>query len=215
METTIPPDDIIEFGAIVLSKTGLFEVSRYSTLVYSEKVTEQSVKANGIISSLLADAPKFEQVADIIFELMDGKIWIGHNILSFDRRVLKSCFEKIGKRAPVAAACLDTLHLFKKVWGKRCGDLKMATLGRYFGLGEEKHRAIEDCEMTIEVFKKIALTLLLEQFVGVEISTKIPSKEIPQKKSKTSSKKREEVEIETLQKKEFREKINKAMEEKR
>ena len=33
LETTIPQDDIIEFGEIVLDKTGFFERESYSTLI--------------------------------------------------------------------------------------------------------------------------------------------------------------------------------------
>jgi len=52
--------------------------------------------------------------------------------------------------------------LLRKCFGKRAGYLKLATLGRYFGLGEEKHRALDDIRMNIEVFKKCTLTLFLE-----------------------------------------------------
>ena len=75
---------------------------------------------------------------------------------------------------------IDTLTLLKKIWGKRCGNIKMESLGKYFGLGIEKHRAIEDCEMTLEVMKKVALTIILENEFG-KIDQKISTIVLPPK----------------------------------
>ena len=96
-------------------------------------------------------------------------------------------FERIGKKAPQAAGYIDTLALLRQsIFGKRAGDMKLASLGLYYGLGIEQHRrvyisyvsggmcalaplltiargrSIEDVRMNIEVFKKVALTLFLE-----------------------------------------------------
>lgn len=37
LETTIPPTDVIEFGAVVLDKAGFYEVETYSTLIHSNR----------------------------------------------------------------------------------------------------------------------------------------------------------------------------------
>ncbi len=39
----------------------------------------------------------------------------------------------------------------------------MASLGHYFGLGKEKHRALEDSKMTIDVLKGCCTLLFLEE----------------------------------------------------
>lgn len=43
IETTIDPNEIIEFGAIVLDIDGFYEIESYSTLIYSDKVDEEVV----------------------------------------------------------------------------------------------------------------------------------------------------------------------------
>jgi DNA polymerase III epsilon subunit-like protein len=166
LETTIPPTDIIEFGGIVLDKTGLYERESYSTLIHSTRITPKSTECNGITLDMVKDSPSFADVADNIFNILDGRIWAGHNIINFDNRCIAAGFEKIGKPAPKPAGLIDTLPLLRSTFGPRAGNLKMASLGNYFGLGQERHRAIEDCRMTLEVLKNCAMTMFLEEHVG-------------------------------------------------
>ncbi len=163
LETTIPPTDIIEFGAIVLDKTSLFEKESYSTLVKSDKISQRSIDCNGITLDTIQDAPSFEEVADNIYNILNNRIWAGHNIIRFDNLQILKHFERIGRKPPKAVSTIDTLPLLRTTFGYRGGDMKMATLGNYFGLGQERHRAIEDCRMTIEVLKNCSMTILLEE----------------------------------------------------
>ena len=166
LETTIPATDIIEFGGIVLDKTGLFERESYSTLIKSEKITPKSTECNGITLEMVKDSPTFAEVADNIFNILDGRIWAGHNIIRFDNKCIDDAFRKIGRPAPKPAGIIDTLPLLRSTFGPRAGNMKMASLGNYFGLGQERHRAIEDSRMTLEVLKNCAMTMFLEEHVG-------------------------------------------------
>eukprot|EP01050_Picozoa_sp_SAG11_P023408 SAG11_NODE_4696_length_1802_cov_1.314151_1_plen_237_part_00 len=51
---------------------------------------------------------------------------------------------------------LSTLRAFT------VGDLKLATLGRYFGFGEEQHRALADCDLNLRVLTRCATLSFLE-----------------------------------------------------
>jgi len=119
---------------------------------------------------MLRNAPKFEQVAQTIFDLLDGQIWCGYNIISFDNEKLRKEFEKIGGAPPKPSSIVDVYPLLSKTFGKRAGDMKLASLGRYFSLGEEKHRSIDDCRMTLEVFKNCCLQLFLEEHCGLDLA---------------------------------------------
>lgn len=166
IETTIPPTDIIEFGGIVLDKISLYEKESYSTLIKSQKISKRSIDCNGITSEILCDAPSFEMVADEIYSILDNRIWVGHNIIQFDIPIIIRHFNEIGKPLPCNIGIVDTLPLLRNTFGKRAGDLKMASLGKYFRLGQERHRAIEDCRMTIDVLKNCSMTMFLEEHTG-------------------------------------------------
>mmetsp|Transcript_9712 Transcript_9712/g.39502 ORF Transcript_9712/g.39502 Transcript_9712/m.39502 type:complete len:331 (-) Transcript_9712:73-1065(-) len=162
LETTIPATDLLEFGAVALHRAKYVEVERYQTLVYSEKVTKRSTDCNHITRAMAESAPKFEAVAQRIFDMLDGRIWAGHNLKAFDCKVIDSQFTKAGLAPPKPLAVVDTLPLLKKKFGQRAGNLKLARLGEYFGLGEEQHRSIDDVLMNIEVLKCCSMNLLLE-----------------------------------------------------
>ena len=181
LETTIPPTDIIEFGAIVLDKTGLYERESYSTLIHSTKITPKSTECNGITLDMVKDSPSFAEVADNIFNILDGRIWAGHNIITFDNKRITESFKKIGTPPPKPAGLIDTLPLLRKTFGPRAGNMKMASLGNYFGLGQERHRAIEDSRMTLDVLKNCAMTMFLEEHVGYAGADTLPQ----QKEQKT------------------------------
>jgi hypothetical protein len=171
LETTIPPTDIIEFGAIILDKDGLYEKESYSTLIWSDKVDDRSIKCNGITQEMLKDAPKFAEVADAIYNVLNGRIWAGHCINRFDIPHINKAFKKIGRPAPTPVSTIDTCLLLQGTFGKRAGDLKLDSLGSYFGLGKERHRSLEDIKMNIEILKSCSTIMFLEQHAGYSIGT--------------------------------------------
>jgi DNA polymerase III epsilon subunit-like protein len=57
---------------------------------------------------------------------------------------------------------IDSLNVLANEFGRRAGDLEMATLASYFGIGKQKHRSLDDARMNLEVLKHCATVLLLE-----------------------------------------------------
>ncbi|KAL0381605.1 UNVERIFIED_CONTAM: protein NEN4 [Sesamum angustifolium] len=122
----------------------------------------RSGRSDGIIREAVAKAPSFDEVADKIFDILDGRIWAGHNIQRFDCVRIKEAFAEINRPAPVPVGIIDSLGVLTEKFGKRAGNMKMATLADYFGLGQQKHRSLEDVRMNLEVLKHCATVLLLE-----------------------------------------------------
>jgi hypothetical protein len=91
-----------------------------------------------------------------------GRVWAGHNIQRFDCPRLREAFAGIGRPAPEPAGVIDSLNVLAADFGRRAGDLKMATLATYFGIGKQKHRSLDDARMNLEVLKHCATVLLLE-----------------------------------------------------
>merc|ERR1719197_1462120 len=126
LETTIPATDIIEIGLIRIDAIRYFELGSYATLLHSDKITTRSVQCNGITDSMVANAPTFEQVADVIFDMFDGKVWCGYNIIAFDIPKLENAFNVIGRTPPKATRVIDVFPLLRATFGKRAGDMKLA-----------------------------------------------------------------------------------------
>lgn len=158
LETNIPPSDILEFGAITLDKNTYQEIERYQTFIYSDNITEKSLKTNGIRSFISENAPQFEDVCSEIFKIMDGNIWVGHNINTFHGRFLIKQFENRILTPPIPSTIIDTFLLMKNIFNKT-DDLKLETLSKYFGLGDITHRSLSDCKLNIEIFKNCCVTV--------------------------------------------------------
>ncbi|KAL0431987.1 UNVERIFIED_CONTAM: protein NEN4 [Sesamum radiatum] len=170
LETTVPNRTgqkfrVLEFGAIVVCSRNLVELESYCTLIRPgdlSVVPVRSGRSDGIIREAVAKAPSFDEVADKIFDILDGRIWAGHNIQRFDCVRIKEAFAEINRPAPVPVGIIDSLGVLTEKFGKRAGNMKMATLADYFGLGQQKHRSLEDVRMNLEVLKHCATVLLLE-----------------------------------------------------
>lgn len=170
VETTIPtrpgqPFAILEFGAILVCPRKLVELESYSTLVRPSDLSLISLKSercNGISRDAVSTAPSFSLIADKVFDILQGRIWAGHNILRFDCARIREAFAEIGRPAPEPKGTIDSLALLTERFGRRAGNMKMATLATYFGLGQQTHRSLDDVRMNLEVLKYCATVLFLE-----------------------------------------------------
>jgi hypothetical protein len=120
------------------------------------------VRCNGITRDAVAAAPSFIAVADAVYDLLHGRVWAGHNIVRFDLPRIREAFNEIGRSPPEPKGTIDTLPLLTQRFGRRAGDMKMASLANYFGLGRQKHRSLDDVRMNLEVLKYCATVLFLE-----------------------------------------------------
>lgn len=174
IETTVPSRAeagqekrfwVLEFGAMVICPRKLVETESYCTLIRPgdlSAVPMRSARIDGITQKVVAKAPTFEEVADKIYEILHGRVWAGHNIQRFDCHRIREAFAEIGRPAPEPVGVIDSLGVLSNKFGRRAGDMKMATLANYFGLGQQKHRSLDDVRMNLEVLKSCATVLLLE-----------------------------------------------------
>ncbi|GJM94249.1 hypothetical protein PR202_ga10879 [Eleusine coracana subsp. coracana] len=166
VETTAPSCDgrwcLLEFGAILVCPRKLVEVDSYATLIRPGDLSAVSRRFITEEKTTMSSAPAFEEVAGKIFEILDGRVWAGHNIQRFDCPRIREAFAEIGRPAPEPAGIIDSLNVLAGDFGRRAGDLKMATLASYFGIGKQKHRSLDDARMNLEVLKHCATVLLLE-----------------------------------------------------
>ncbi|PWA48012.1 polynucleotidyl transferase, ribonuclease H-like superfamily protein [Artemisia annua] len=205
LETNVPRKPgqkfwVLEFGAMVVCPRKLVEIESYCTLIRPGDLSVVGVKPardHGISRGTVLEAPSFEEVADKIFKILNGRIWAGHNIQRFDCVRIRAAFEEIGRPAPEPVALIDSLWVLSEKFGKRAGNMKMASLASYFGLGDQKHRSLDDVRMNLEVLKHCATVLFLESSVSSTMNKQWPqeesrvsntmSKRWPQEESRVSS----------------------------
>ncbi|XP_015696991.2 protein NEN1-like [Oryza brachyantha] len=170
VETSVPQRAgqgyaLLEFGAILVCPQRLVVVGSYATLVRPADlgvVSAASVRCNGITRDAVAGAPGFRDVADAVYSVLHGRVWAGHNIVRFDSARIREAFAEIGRPPPEPKGMIDTLPLLTQKFGRRAGDMKMASLANYFGLGRQSHRSLDDVKMNLEVLKYCATVLFLE-----------------------------------------------------
>lgn len=123
----------------------------YSTLINPEtKIDWYVKKLTGINDEMVADAPKFHEVAKKILEVTRNKIFIAHNV-DFDYTFIKAEFKSLGYNFKRDKLC--TIELSRKLipgkksysLGKLCDDLEIPLEGR--------HRAAGDALATTKLFE--------------------------------------------------------------
>jgi len=126
---------------------------RYETLINPHQLIPRYVEAlTGITNEMVAEAPSFETVAPHIFNLLQGRIFIAHNV-NFDYSFVKYHLQRCGFDLNVPKLC--TVRMSRRVFpgydsyslGKLCAALGIRISGR--------HRAGGDASATVLLWEKI------------------------------------------------------------
>lgn len=138
--------------AIVLHNGTEIE-GRYETLVNpGYKIPRFVAALTGITDYMVADAPPFEAVADKVFSLLKGRVFIAHNV-NFDYSFVKHHLQQAGYNLDTRKIC--TVRLTRQAFPnfKKYG---LDALCHEFGImNEGRHRAGGDAEATTIIFDKI------------------------------------------------------------
>lgn len=106
----------------------------------------------GITTEMVMDAPPFEEVADDIYRLLEGKVFVAHNA-HFDYSFLKKEFEQAGLTWQSKKLC--TVRLSRKIIsGLR--SYSLGSLSESLGITiTNRHRAGGDAEATVKIFSAL------------------------------------------------------------
>jgi len=130
-------------------------VSEFTTLINPEKPIPYFITSlTGITDEMVADAPKFYEIAKQLVEMTEGKIVVAHNV-SFDYRFIRSEFKSLGYDFTRNNLC--TLQLSRKLFpghrsyslGNICQDLGIMI--------ENRHRAAGDALATVKLLEKMLI----------------------------------------------------------
>ena len=104
----------------------------------------------GITNEMLSTAPTFEQVAPKIFELLDGKIFVAHNV-NFDYSFVNHHLKKEGFTLQCKKLC--TVRLARKIF-PGLPSYSLGKLSRSLNVNLfNRHRAAGDAFATTTIFK--------------------------------------------------------------
>lgn len=128
-------------------------IDEFVTLINPESYIPRYIsELTGITNQMVANAPKFYEVARKIVEITQNRIFIAHNV-KFDYGVLRKEFKDLGYNFVRENIC--SVELSRKYLpghksyslGKLCEDLDIKIEGR--------HRAGGDALATVELFRLI------------------------------------------------------------
>ena len=133
---------ITEIGAV--KYRGGEEVSRFSTLINpGQPIPANIVMLTGISSSMVADAPRIEEVLDIFLDFVQGTVLVAHNA-RFDVGFLNAALERHGYD-PLSNAVVDTVTLARRLVRSEVPNCKLSTLAAHFNFPHQPiHRAMDD-----------------------------------------------------------------------
>ena len=151
---TASQDRITEIGIILVDEHG---VEEWSTLVNPEtRISGFIEHLTGISNDMVAEAPRFGDLARRVYKMLEGRIFVAHNA-RFDYAFLKQSFLREG--FDFSAKTLCTVKLSRRLYP---GHPKhnLDTLIERHGLKVEgRHRALADAQLIYQFWNKIQATI--------------------------------------------------------
>ena len=149
-------------------------ITRWSSLVNPDADIPPFIQnLTGINNEMVADAPRFADLAASVQDKLQGRLFIAHNA-RFDYGFLKNEFKRIG--LPFQARVLCTVQLSRKLYPQEHKHNLDALTERHALQAEgERHRALTDAEL-IRQFIQVSIRDLGAEAVEAAVSelTRLP-----------------------------------------
>jgi len=151
-------------------------LQKFETLVNPEIPIPSYIQSfTGITQNMVEDAPTFNQIAPELYQLLDGKIFVAHNV-NFDFTFIKHQFELAGFQFQASKLC--TIRLSRKIipgfssysLGNLCGSIGIKLNNR--------HRAGGDALATTLLFH-LLVQKDNEQFIAESLKKKTKAYVLP------------------------------------
>lgn len=128
-------------------------VEQFATLLNPERSIPWNItQLTGISDEMVADAPKFYEVAKKIVELTEDAVFVAHNV-SFDYHFVREEFARLGYTFTRKQLC--TVRMARAAF-PGLPSYSLSNLKRHFGIiAERSHRALDDTLATVSIFERI------------------------------------------------------------
>jgi len=128
----------------VLEAQGGEVTAEWSTLVNPGTPIPAAIQAlTGITNAMVADAPRFESLAEDLHARLAGRVFVAHNA-RFDYGFLRSAFERSGIRFHARTLC--TVRLSRRLYPEHARHNLDSLIARHRIACRARHRALGDAE---------------------------------------------------------------------
>lgn len=134
----------------ILLHDGLQVTDKFTSLINPEcYISTYFTNITGITNDMVAEAPKFHEIADVIWKMTEGRIFVAHNV-SFDYNFIKEEFAALGAKFKRETLC--TVRLSRKLMPGKT-SYSLGILCSSLGIeNEARHRAEGDALATSKLF---------------------------------------------------------------
>ncbi|MCL2293550.1 MAG: 3'-5' exonuclease [Spirochaetes bacterium] len=140
-------DRIVEIGIVKIDEFGNF-IDGFETLLNPEQDVGPATNVHGITNEMVADAPRFSEIAFDLFEFLENSYVAAHNA-SFDFSFVNNELIKIGLAPSIEGFC--TLKIARKLLPK-LPSRSLGYLVNYFGITNNRpHSAYADAFATAQL----------------------------------------------------------------
>lgn len=148
-------------------------VDSFESLVNPEcYIPDRITQMTGISNEMVADAPKFYEIAKQIIEITEGSVFVAHNA-HFDYGFVREEFKALGYRFTRKTLC--TVRVSRKIF-PGLPSYSLAKLCKHFKIKlDNHHRAAADAIATTQILEKLLeknATKLNKNVVETEIKAK-------------------------------------------
>jgi len=179
IETTggSPSNSKITEVAIVITD-GKQILDKYETLINPEQRIPYNITAlTGIDDRMVAESPKFFEIAKTILSYLEGRIFVAHNV-NFDYGFIRQEFKSLGFNYESDKMC--TVRLSRKAF-PGLPSYSLGKLSKSLGVVlSNAHRAMADTMATVEIFHKI-MQVQEDLEVVKTLADKLGVKKLPNK----------------------------------
>ncbi|MDB5164873.1 MAG: polC [Candidatus Saccharibacteria bacterium] len=165
---------VIEVAAIRV-EGGVITKSFRSLVDPSTELPQYISQLTGINSGDLRGAPTFDQIADELHEMLEGAIFVAHNV-RFDYSFLKQEFSRCDKKFTPKQLC--TVKLSRALYPKEKGHKLADLIRRHNFTFAARHRAYDDAAVLWQFIQYICKHFPPEQ-IEAAITKQIRSPAIP------------------------------------
>jgi DNA polymerase III epsilon subunit family exonuclease len=154
-------DEIVSLAVVRLDADGI-ETARYARLVQpAHPIPVEATAVHGIDDADVAEAPRFAEIADEVLGLLEGAVFVAHNV-GFDLAMLQEAFARAGiDYRPDAVACtLEAFRLLEPL----ADNHRLQSICERRGIAlQGAHEALSDVLATVAL-----LRVLLEEGIAPE-----------------------------------------------